>query len=52
MVLRRDGPTDEVCINGGFFYATKHKPLKAGHARVDAYVDGRGMLDARFCVKC
>ena len=45
MVLRKDVPKDEVCINGRFVYTTKHNPPEDGHAKTDAYVD------ARFCAK-
>ena len=44
-------PKDEVCINGRFVYATNHKPLTAGHARTDEYIDDIIRLDARSCVK-
>ena len=50
-VLRNDVPKDGVCINGRFVYAIKHKPLKAVHARSDAYVGGQGRLDARLRAK-
>ena len=41
----------EVCINGRFVYEIKHKPLKAGHAKTDAYVDNVRRIDARFRAK-
>ena len=43
---------DEVCINGSFLYAIKHKHLKSGRAKTEAYIDIRRMLDARFRVDC
>ena len=48
MALRKDPPKDEVCINGRFVYTNKQKPLGDGHTKTDAYVDNRGILDARF----
>ena len=51
-VLSKDCHKDEVCINGRFVYAIKYKPLKAGRAKTDAYVDNRRRLESRFCAKC
>ena len=42
-VLSKDSTKDEVCINGSVVYTIKHRPSKEGHARTDAYVDGRRM---------
>ena len=39
-----------VCRNGRFVYTTRHNPLKYGHTKTEAYLDGRRCLDARFCV--
>ena len=51
MVLKKDGPKDEVGINGRFVYAIKHKPLQAGHAKTEAYIDRQRRPDARFARK-
>ena len=40
-----------MCINGRFVYAIKHKPLKAGHANTEAYVDNQRGLDGRLRAK-
>ena len=50
-MLRKDVHKDEICISGRFVYTSKHKPLGDGHARTDAYVDGRRRLGARFFAK-
>ena len=39
--LSKDAPKGGVCINGMVVYTIKHKPLRVGHPRTDAYVDGR-----------
>ena len=39
------------CIDGRFVYAMGHNPLKSGHVRTDAYIDGPGRLGARFRAK-
>ena len=46
--MEKNGPKDEVRINGRFAYAIKHKPPEAGREKTDAYVDDRRMLDGRF----
>ena len=51
MVLRKDVPKDEVCINGRFVYEIKHMPLGDGHARTDAHIDDQSRVGARFCAK-
>ena len=50
-VLGRGVPKDEVCIDGRSVYIIKHKPLKSGHAKTEAYIDSQRRLDARMCVK-
>ena len=43
--------TDEVRIDGWLVYNIKHKPLKAGHAKTEAYiVRQRRWLGPRFHV--
>ena len=48
MLTSKDFPSDGVCINGRFVYATKHKQLRESRAITEAYMDDRRMLDARF----
>ena len=47
-VLINGAPRDEVRINGRFAYTTEHMPLKEGHAKTEAYVDGRRRRNDRF----
>ena len=42
---------EEVCIIGRFVYTMRRKPLKAGRANTEAYIDNERSLDARFCAK-
>ena len=50
-VMGEGVPKDEVRINGRFVYTRKHKPLKAGHVKTDAYIENRRRLDSRFARK-
>ena len=46
MVLKRDVPKGEVCINWRFVCEIKHKPSKDAHVKTDAYIGNRRILDA------
>ena len=50
-VTKKDVPRNEVCINGKFAYAIKHKFVDAGHGKTEACIDNERRLDSRFCVK-
>ena len=47
-----DAPKGEVCINGGFFYTAKHRPLEGGHPKTESYIEHARRLDARSIVTC
>ena len=47
-VSKKGGPQDEVGIDGRFLHTIKPKPLKAGHAKTDAYIDNQRRLGGHF----
>ena len=51
MGLRFVAPKGEVCINRRFAYTAKQRPLKAGRAKTEEYIDIAGRADSRFCAK-